>query len=315
MVADKDKKDNEEAEVIEVKTSRKATKKKPEKEKPSKDTVEEDSGEEKDEVITEEVKEEKKDSEEASDSAKAAPEAVSSFSLLDSDKSGDDSPTAETEKPDKKEEIHTIEKGESGTEKLASTEDVKDWLKDVKSDETDSQEETKTEGKGKKIFFVILILAVFAGAVGGGIYYYQTKVALKPSKPQPVVKPIVQPTNTPTPTAAEETREQINPAEYSVNVLNGSGIPGEAGTVKDLLSIQGFEDIKTGNAKTYDYESTEVSLKPDTPQAVYRSIKEALSKFYIVIISDTELDEDSPYDIVVTVGSDKAPTPTPTETE
>ncbi len=52
--------------------------------------------------------------------------------------------------------------------------------------------------------------------------------------------------------------ETVSPAEVSVEVFNGSGIPGLAGEAADALEQSGFTVTSTGNADSSDYETTEI---------------------------------------------------------
>jgi len=119
--------------------------------------------------------------------------------------------------------------------------------------------------------------------------------------PTPTPTPV---SSTPTPTPSE-IMEELDLSEYSVSLLNGSGVPGEAGNAEELLSELEFADIKTGNAESYDYEQTEVSLKKNLPQGVYSKIEAALSETYSISLSETTLDEDSTFDIIIIVGQRK----------
>jgi len=164
------------------------------------------------------------------------------------------------------------------------------------------------EKKGKKVFIIVFVLVLIAGLVAGGFYYYKTKVSGgDEAKKEEMPTPSAQETPTPTPQA-----EAIDLSEYNVSVLNGSGIPGEAGKVETALKGEGFETIETSNAESYDYTISEVSLKKDTPAAVYDAVKKALSGYKIVKQEDA-LAENSEFDVEIIVGTTKSgSTPTPT---
>jgi len=60
------------------------------------------------------------------------------------------------------------------------------------------------------------------------------------------------------------------PAETTVVVLNGNGVPGSAGTARYLLSQRGFRTLSpppnaTGNAPSFDYHYTDVYFDPSQP--------------------------------------------------
>lgn len=193
------------------------------------------------------------------------------------------------------------EKGEESSEakdEKASSDEIKEWLKEVRPDTTKVIE--KSGGPNFKVIVLIIIILAILGAVVGGIFYYQkgvvTKVELTPTPSEEEPTPVAEPT---------KSEETLDLKKYSVNVLNGSGTAGEAGKVKDLIAVSGFdsEKVSTGNASSYDFKSTEVVVKKDTPSEVFEKIKEALSKDYEVVKSDTELPDSSKYDVVITVGT------------
>ena len=104
-----------------------------------------------------------------------------------------------------------------------------------------------------------------------------------------------EPTPTPTPPVIRE--------ELKVKVLNGSGIVGKAGVVKEFLKDAGYEDILTGNAAAFDYETTVIQFKKNQ-----EDVRDLVSKD---IASELEgkaefeiLDETEAADIVIIVGTD-----------
>ena len=107
---------------------------------------------------------------------------------------------------------------------------------------------------------------------------------------------------TPTITIAPvEEVEEIDLSKYKLQVLNGSGIAGQAGAVDELLQAEGFAESDMDNADSYDYQDTEIQLKSGTPKEVYDSIERALNSDYQVVKGDA-LDKDSNFDVIVIVG-------------
>jgi len=143
-------------------------------------------------------------------------------------------------------------------------------------------------------------LAVIA-AVVGGVIYYRKGVSNAPSEATPTTKPEPTSTETTSPTPTE-----VDLSSYSISILNGSGIPGTAGKVADLLKNAGVKKINTGNASSYDFEATSVSMKKSVPEAVFEKIREVLSKDYAVVKSEDSLEDNSTYDIIIIVGVKKS---------
>jgi hypothetical protein len=200
-----------------------------------------------------------------------------------------------------------VEETEGGESKMSS-ENVKKWLQDVRPDTT---KEVDKKGKPNlKVIITVGVILLLFGILIGGVFYYRSNVGdeaeeatSSPSEEIVTNETITEsPTSTPTPTPEEE----LDLSNYSVNILNGSGIAGEAGRASSLLEELGFSELDTGNADSYEYTTTVISLKKEVPDGVYEKIKESLSTDYIVEKSDEALEEDSTYDVVITVGSRKA---------
>lgn len=258
-----------------------------------------------------------------------------SFSLLDADKKASDKKEETTDPevklPESTPKI-TLENSENlSTDSLddkkvdtndeksdQSSKEVKKWLNETPITQDSGVEESN--GVGKKIILIVVIIMLIAGALGGGFYYYKTNMqtideAESSDSDQIVVREADDPTSTPMPSEEEEEEVAVVLSEYSVSVLNGSGIPGEAGNVAEVLIEAGFDEPDTGNAESYDYASTQISLKADIPESVFDTISNALSSSYDVSSVPAELDDDSTYDIIVIVGANEPeaePTATPT---
>ena len=243
---------------------------------------------------------------------------ITSFSQLDTDIGSEPKDSKEPvktsilEPPAKKYEVEEIQakaeespvtqddKSEVEKENVSSTE-IKEWLKEVRPDTT--KEIEKKGGPNLKLIFLVLFLLALIASVVGGIYYYKNNMSRKEAATgeSESSESEINVTNTPTPTS-----EPTDFSKYSVRVLNGSGIPGEAGKALGLIKDVGFADIKTGNAGSYNFTTTVVSLKKDAPSNLYDTLKEKLEKQYIVEKDSKELEESSEFDIIVTVGTKKA---------
>lgn len=154
-------------------------------------------------------------------------------------------------------------------------------------------------GGKKKVILVGLIVLAGLGLIGGGIWVYKkglSKVkmpAISLSSPEPT------PTEVPTPTPIPELKRE----DLKVQVLNGGGVVGAAGKAKELLEGLGYPEIETGNADSYDYEETEISIKEN--KKVYLDLLiEDLSEEYTLASESSTLDEDNDFDAVVIVGKE-----------
>ncbi|OGM27435.1 hypothetical protein A3A76_03015 [Candidatus Woesebacteria bacterium RIFCSPLOWO2_01_FULL_39_23] len=238
----------------------------------------------------------------AEPAAEDAPK-VTSFGLIDSDKPAEDASA--------KSKVPTIAQADTGSvpeKDIMSTDFSKDsvnkWIENY--DETNKTPEKK-EGKSFfKIFLIILLVLSLLAIITGGFLYYQKNMTKKTGDEgdtEPTSTPTITITPTTTPGATES--GEVKFSDYSIQILNGSGIPGEAGKVKDLLASAKFKKTDTANADNYDYEDTEVKLKENTPSKVYDKIEELLKSTYSVAKSDTKVASSSSYDVIIIVGTKK----------
>lgn len=105
---------------------------------------------------------------------------------------------------------------------------------------------------------------------------------------------------TPTPTA-----EEIAKNKYPIEVLNGSGIAGEAARVKALLEKEGFAISAVGNADESDIAETTIQAKSSVIKGWIDILKTTLSES-LIVSEPTSLDDEESTDVIVTVGSKKA---------
>jgi len=236
-------------------------------------------------------------------------DAISSFSQLDSDK--ELPKEADKKEPELKKEI----KEEKKEEKLLEEEPKEDVEEEEKKEEKPSidtkewipsSDEVVEEKGSKSKLLIVFALLIIIGVIVGGFFYYKSSVQNKKTSDEPSApQETEEVTPTPTEIPEETSTEEIDYSEYSVSILNGSGIPGEAGIVQGLLEELGFEDIDTGNAESYDYETTEISFKESVPGATFEGIQEVLGGEYTVKLTESTLDEDSSFDIIIIVGIKK----------
>lgn len=148
------------------------------------------------------------------------------------------------------------------------------------------------EGVNKKPVIVILVLVLLLGA-GYGIY----KSGVFTGKNEMIVPVPSGPaiTSTPTPEVKKAKKEDL-----TIKILNGTGIPGQAGTVKEALESGDFTNIETDNADTTDAADTEVALSLKVSREDQQEVKKILEAlFKKVVIKEIS---DSKFDIIITTG-------------
>jgi len=178
---------------------------------------------------------------------------------------------------------------------------------------------TRRNKKSGKPVLVIIIVIIILVALGAGAWYLlrepeiETDQATTNSLSAPEVNKITS-TPTPSPTPVEMNREEI-----TVSVLNGTGIPGEAGFLQDKLEALGYVEIEVGNASSQDNEVTTITFSSDLPEATTVEITKEIEALYNSVT--TKKSSSLKVDFEVTTGLRKgqslpeedAATPTPTK--
>ncbi|MEN9407999.1 MAG: transcriptional regulator LytR [Candidatus Parcubacteria bacterium] len=150
-----------------------------------------------------------------------------------------------------------------------------------------------------RLFVVALGTGILLGLlVFGGLILYESYGGKIGSMTGSLMSPSPTPTKTPPPTP---TQAVLNPAEYQIQILNGSGVSGAAGDVETLLNDAGFTQTSTGNASEYGFTDTEIAMKSDVPKALFGKLKSTLTGYSVVDV--TALPSDGEYDVVITVGT------------
>lgn len=139
------------------------------------------------------------------------------------------------------------------------------------------------------------VLGLAAGGVGG---FVLAKIQNSRTKSdQPVAGKVVTSTPSPSPAAVVQTDR----ADLKVQVLNGSGVKGEAARAKEFLEGLGYKDVKVGNADA-DAGLTVVEFKKGAEKYV-DTLTNDLSKKY-KLGPNVNLSEDAEFDVIVTLGAE-----------
>jgi len=181
---------------------------------------------------------------------------------------------------------------------------------EVAIDKPQVEEIIKPEPVKEKSSFNILWILIpgmlLLGLLIGGIFAYVFGIQ-KISTSQPTdseetqnitVEPTISPTTKPTASPSASL------SKYKIKILNGSGIKGEAGKVQTLIETAGFTVLSTGNASTYDFTKTQISIKTGVDQEFITSLIKTLEKNYQ--LEDTKTSSSQANDVTLTVGSLKA---------
>lgn len=150
------------------------------------------------------------------------------------------------------------------------------------------------------ILWIIIPGLLILGVLVGGIIAYQSGLQRLNTQEIQIPEPTPVPTLTPSPTP----EAKLDLSKYPITILNGSGIKGEASKAQDLLEKAGMTVASAGNAKTYDYQKTQISLKTGIDPEFVKAVTTALSKTYQLADPKTVSSQTEP--VIVTIGSLKS---------
>jgi hypothetical protein len=155
----------------------------------------------------------------------------------------------------------------------------------------------KKEIVKEKKFASLFLISVGVALIVAGLVIAGWRLIILPGKtavkePIPTIKPTIAPTPTPI--------LKINPEDIRIKILNGSGMPGQAGKLAGNLKNIGFEVLETGNADRFDYKKTEVHYKKGEKQKADFLIKNLTD--YKVGTPEASLKEDNSADVEIIIG-------------
>ncbi len=168
--------------------------------------------------------------------------------------------------------------------------------------------QSRLSKKGSTIEKIIVLVVVLA-VIGGGIMFFSRKQNdLNKAKSQLTPTPTSSyrqrqlPTSTPTPL-------EINRSAVRIQVLNGSGITGDAAKVKRELEKLGYSNIETGNASEQNFVSSKINYSESLDSKILEEIKDKLEEFYQSV--ETNRTNIRNYDLQIITGYPKSFSPTP----
>ncbi len=154
-------------------------------------------------------------------------------------------------------------------------------------------------GKGLLIFVVVLV--VLAVGVVGFVVYKSNSMSKAPISAEPTPMPetevMVEPTATPAPSITDK-------SEVKIQVLNGSGIVGQAGQVATALEKEDFKTPEAGNFDGDKQAETIVNYTSDVDKSLVDEVVTILKKTFTTVnasVSATLTD----FDIQIITGTDK----------
>ena len=156
--------------------------------------------------------------------------------------------------------------------------------------------------KSNKMMPMVVVVVVILIAVFGSF------LIINKTKKVEEKKDVVVETKGPSPTE----KPKIEKSSVKIQVVNGTGTPGQAGVVEKALEEAGYspDNIKTGNAEKFDNTTSSITARENYEEIV-NDIKSVLgSTFDKITVVSPNLDKDSEFDIVVVTGGKIFATPT-----
>ena len=154
----------------------------------------------------------------------------------------------------------------------------------------------------------VVLFAIAVIVIGGFVLSRQQKKVPEAKKDVVVEK------KEPSPTA----KPKIEKSSVKIQVVNGTGTPGQAGIVVKVLEGAGYsaDNIKTDNAEKFTTLTTTITARTDFEEIV-NDIKDVLKPtFEEITVDSSNLNTDSEFDIVIVTGGKlfEAITATPSAT-
>lgn len=146
----------------------------------------------------------------------------------------------------------------------------------------------------KNYMWPILFIFIIAIVLLIGVFLY--KQGVNTSGKVNVVTP------SPSPSIAPEPTKTIDMTKYEIEILNGSGVEGEASRQKLSLTAEGFTISSVGNADNSNYTETIIKAKKDVEKAFLDKLKSVLGTTFTVGTAET-LPDSSSVPVIVILGT------------
>ena len=177
-------------------------------------------------------------------------------------------------------------------------------LAQAETDPQFDQEAPKSFAKSKKnimlIFFAVLIIVAGISFV----FIKQKKQAVSSEKETEIIQVSPMPSPAEESTTAAEI-EEISKDNLKIQILNGTGIAGQAQDLADLLSLDNFTNISLGNSENKQDTSATVSFKENVAETIKSNLIQKLEEIFAEVQVKTL--QESDFDIEITTGKLKTP--------
>ena len=169
--------------------------------------------------------------------------------------------------------------------------------------QTDQGESESLKKSHKYIFFILLVVLIIIAGLSF-VFIRQKKSKDSPKEETAIAQTSPKPTPSEESTAAAEI-EEISKDTLEIQILNGTGIAGQAQNLADLLTSDGFSNIALGNSVTTDNTQATAAFKESIPQTVKDNLVQKLEEIFETVQVETL--QESDFDIEIVTGKLKAP--------
>ena len=190
-------------------------------------------------------------------------------------------------------------------EEVGNTKEEVKPAEEVVIEELQIKEDIKEESSFNILWILIpgmLLLGLLIGGIFAYVFGIQKISDIK--KTDTSESQNITAESTVSPTAKPTASPSASLSKYKIKILNGSGIKGEAGKVQTLIESAGFTVLSTGNAATYDYTKTKITIKTGIDPDFVSTLATTLKKSYQ--LENTKTVSSQTNDITIIVGNLKA---------
>lgn len=156
---------------------------------------------------------------------------------------------------------------------------------------------------------VLIIVAVLIAVFGFIKTPWQNFVAKKEPEETPLAQEseIIAETASPSATTESTPSAKVEPEreKIKIQILNGTGVTGQAAKVKSRLEKLGYKNIQAANAQTSDFVDAEVSFGSKVEANVKNEISADLKKFFVKVVTK-ESSPSAKFDVSITTGKESS---------
>ena len=132
-----------------------------------------------------------------------------------------------------------------------------------KADQDEFQDNQEHKESNMRLYLMIGFFVVLIAMLVYMVFFFRKSptVSKKINTSSPPITQIVVATVIPVPSPTEVV---VAKGDILIRILNGSGVPGQADAIRDLLISTGYSEVEVGNAPTQESSAVSIVVKPTT---------------------------------------------------